>query len=51
MKILIVINDYLNKSNGMCISTQRFVEEFRAAGREVRIATNDRYGALDYPLG
>ncbi len=51
MKILIVINDYLNKSNGMCISTQRFVEEFRAAGHEVRIATNDRYGALDYPLG
>ena len=51
VKILIVINDYLNKSNGMCISTQRFVEEFRAAGHEVRIATNDRYGALDYPLG
>ena len=51
MKILIVINDYLNRSNGMCISTQRFVEEFRAAGHEVRIATNDRYGALDYPLG
>ena len=51
MKILIVINDYLNKSNGMCISTQRFVEEFRTAGHEVRIATNDRYGALDYPLG
>ena len=51
VKILIIINDYLNKSNGMCISTQRFVEEFRAAGHEVRIATNDRYGALDYPLG
>lgn len=51
VKILIVINDYLNKSNGMCISTQRFVEEFRTAGHEVRIATNDRYGALDYPLG
>lgn len=51
VKILIVINDYLNRSNGMCISTQRFVEEFRAAGHEVRIATNDRYGALDYPLG
>lgn len=51
MKILIVINDYLNKSNGMCISTQRFVEEFRTAGHEVRIATNDRYGVLDYPLG
>lgn len=50
MKILIVINDYLNKSNGMCISTQRFVEQFRAAGHEVRIATNNRYGALDYPL-
>ncbi|MBQ6756387.1 MAG: hypothetical protein IJP43_05525 [Oscillospiraceae bacterium] len=28
MKILIVSNDYFNNSNGMCISTQRFVTEF-----------------------
>lgn len=50
MKILIVINDYLNKSNGMCISTQRFVGQFRKLGHEVRIITNNRYGELDYPL-
>lgn len=50
MKILIVINDYMNKSNGMGISTQRFVEEFRKAGHEVRIATNNRYGETDYPM-
>lgn len=50
MKILIVINDYLNKSNGMCISTQRFVKEFQKMGHEVRIITNNRYGELDYSL-
>ena len=50
MKILIAINDYLNKSNGMCISTQRFVEQFRAAGHEVRVLSNRRYGEVDYSL-
>ena len=50
MKILIVINDYLNKSNGMCISTQRFVKEFQKMGHTVRIITNNRYGELDYAL-
>ena len=50
MKILIAINDYLNKSNGMCISTQRFVERFRAAGHEVRVLSNRRYGEVDYSL-
>lgn len=51
MKILIVSNDYYNNSNGMCISTQRFVGEFRKMGLEVRVCTNDRYGVPDYPLG
>lgn len=32
MKILIVIDDYFNKSNGMSISTQRFVHEFKKMG-------------------
>lgn len=50
MKILIVINDYMNSSNGMCISTQRFVGEYKKMGHQVRIVTNNRYGELDYPL-
>ena len=50
MKILIVINDYMNSSNGMCISTQRFVAEYKKMGHQVRIVTNNRYGELDYPL-
>lgn len=29
MRILIAIDDYFNQSNGMCISTQRFVKEFK----------------------
>lgn len=32
MKILIVIDDYFNQSNGMCISTQRFAHEYRKMG-------------------
>lgn len=50
MKILIVINDYLNKSNGMSISTQRFVKEFKKLGHDVRIMSSNRYGELDYSL-
>ena len=51
MKILIVSNDYFNNSNGMCISTQRFVTEFERMGYEVRVCTNNRYGESYYPLG
>lgn len=50
MKILIVIDDYYNNSNGMCISTQRFVKEFKRSGHQVRIMTNNRYENPDYPL-
>lgn len=50
MKILIVMNDYFNKSNGMCISTQRFVASMRDFGHEVRICANDKNGTPDYPL-
>ncbi len=35
MKLLIVIDDYFNKSNGMCISTQRFVREYKKMGHDV----------------
>lgn len=32
MKILIVMNDYFNQSNGISISAQRFAEEASQAG-------------------
>ena len=53
MKILIVIDEYLNNSNGMCISTQRFVSLFREAGHDVRIvatASKEDADKLDYPV-
>ena len=50
MKILIVIDDYFNKSNGMSISTQRFVHEFKKMGQDVRILSSIAGGKPDYPL-
>ncbi len=50
MKILIVIDDYFNKSNGMSISTQRFVHEFKKMGQDVRILSSIAGGEPDYPL-
>lgn len=50
MKILIVATDYFNESNGLCISTQRFIECFKNRGHEVRVATNNRNGTSEYPL-
>lgn len=51
MKILIVIDDFYNKSNGMCISTQRFAREFSKMGRSVRIVTCVKNGENpDYPV-
>lgn len=50
MKILIVIDDYFNKSNGMSISTQRFVHEFQKMGQDVRILSSIAGGEPDYPL-
>lgn len=50
MKILIIATDYFNNSNGLCISTQRFVKEFKEKGNEVRIVTNNKNGESDYPL-
>lgn len=50
MRILIVIDDFFNKSNGMCISTQRFAEEFKKAGHEVRIISCNDHGKANYSL-
>lgn len=47
MKILIVIDDYHNNSNGMSISTQRFVKAFRKMDCEVKILAT---GNVDYSL-
>lgn len=50
MKILIVATDYFNESNGLCISTQRFIKCFKERGHEVRVVTNNRRGTSEYPL-
>lgn len=50
MKILIVCSEYFNKSNGLCLSTQRFVREFRRMGEEVRILSSDHGGRPEYPV-
>ncbi len=39
MKILIVIDDYFTTNNGTSVSGQRFVEELRRRGHNVRILT------------
>ncbi len=39
MKILLVIDDYFTTNNGTSVSGQRFVEELRRRGHEVRILT------------
>lgn len=48
MRILIVIDDYFNQSNGMCISTQRFVHEYKKMGQEVRVLSTGE--KADYPV-
>lgn len=50
MRILVVIDDYFNKSNGMCISTQRFVNEFKQNGQDVRILSSSIGGQADYSV-
>lgn len=50
MKILIVIDDYFNKSNGMSISTQRFVKQFSKMGQDVRVLASIAGGEPDYPF-
>lgn len=50
MKILIVMNEYHSTSNGLSISTQRFVKEFKDLGHEVRVLARGLEGEVDYPL-
>lgn len=50
MRILIVTDDYFNKSNGMCISTQRFAKEFQKMGHEVRTVSCEIGGIPNYTV-
>ena len=50
MKILIVCGEYYNKSNGLSISTQRFVKEFARMGEEVRVLSSEKGGVSDYSV-
>ena len=50
MKILIVCGEYFNLSNGLSISTQRFVKEFLHMGEEVRVLSSDHGGISDYSV-
>lgn len=49
MKILIVIDDYFNQSNGMSISTQRFAHEYKKMGQEVRILSTGKDADYSVP--
>lgn len=50
MRILIVIDDYFNKTNGMCISTQRFAKEFKKQEQQVKILSTSIGGYADYSV-
>ena len=50
MKMLIVCGEYFNQSNGLSISTQRFVKEFVRLGEEVRVLSSDHGGISDYSV-
>lgn len=49
MKILIVIDDYFNQSNGMSISTQQFAHEYKKMGQEVRILSTGKDADYSVP--
>ena len=50
MKILIVCGEFFNKSNGLSLSTQRFAEQFRRLGDEVRVLSSDHGGKSEYSV-
>lgn len=50
MKILIVCGEYFNSSNGLSLSTQRFVKEFKKLGEDVRVLSSDHGGISDYSV-
>ena len=50
MRILVVCSEFFNSSNGLCLSTQRFVKELIDLGQEVRILASENGGTPDYPV-
>ena len=50
MKILIVCGEHFNKSNGLSLSTKRFVEQLRRVGDEVRVLSSDHDGKSEYSV-
>jgi 1,2-diacylglycerol 3-alpha-glucosyltransferase len=50
MKILLVINEFNAKTNGLSISTERFYNEFKRLGADVRVLGGHQYGEVDYSL-
>ena len=50
MKILIVCGEYFNTGNGLSLSTQRFAEQFRRLGDEVRVLSSDHGGKSEYSV-
>ncbi len=50
MKILLVVNEFYAKTNGLSISTQRFCDEFIRLGAEVRVLSGKSYGKTYYSL-
>ena len=50
MRILIVCGEYFNSSNGLSLSTRRFVEQFKRLGDEVRVLSSDHGGISAYSV-
>ena len=50
MRILIVCGEYFNCSNGLSLSTQRFVEQFKRLGDEVRVLSSNHGGISEYSV-
>ena len=50
MRILIVCGEYFNSSNGLSLSTQRFVEQFKRLGDEVRVLSSNHGGISEYSV-
>ncbi len=50
MRILLVVNEFHARTNGLSISTQRFYDEFVKLGAEVRVLSGQIYGETYYKL-
>ena len=51
MKILFAMDEYFAANNGGGISAQRFAEELKKLGHEIKILASDVNGQPDFPLG